>query len=739
MARQLGASVQNHFGGGFVTEATGLNFPPNACTSTENCIFTQKQSVTPRFGFNYESGNTINNTHVVGNAVTEFYWQNAAGLGNTNFAVVQNGVHIYFYNASFTQGLSAGLQATVINLDSLRISGAPTTATIQCSFASGNGYLFIAHSYIDPIYVKYDPIAGTLTPTQVTLQQRDVAGTSTDEVFYPWQQRPKTLSAAHYYNLANQGWIYPNGPPGYFTAASTPAKSYIELFKSGAPNLYPSNADIWWTFKNAGGAYDPHSAGPGQIQNNSLGNTPAPKGHFILSCFNQDRSGALAAETTLLGYPDQAPGIPIVSASYYRPSVVAFFAGRAWFAGVNFGSFTNSIYYSQIIQQDQQIGFCYQSNDPTSDDTNVADLLASDGGVLIQPEIGQIYKLYPVAFSLLVFASNGIWAISGSTGTGFTATDFSVAKISTVNMVSQTSFVDVDGIPMWWNYEGIYTLSGTGGSTSPAGGAGTSVVSITDETIKTFFVSLPAATISSAKGSYNRRLYTVYWIYDSTGSGNTYSYNSALCLNTVTRAFYPWTLPSSNGVFLAGLVTVQGQGLSTVTATNPVVDNLGAPVVDQLGNQVFSNNTQTGLSSSTTKFLAQTPSGITFAEVADPSLIDFNNTLNLPYTVFAKAGYMVDQNPAIKWQAPYLVFYIYNTLQSSLQVNAAWDFANNISTGKVTSFNTFFTEGGNYDYVSFRRKIRGEGRALSIEINGISGQWFEIAGWAIESSKNTQV
>lgn len=836
MGRQLGNIIENKFGKGFITEASGLNFPPDAAVSTSNCIFTQKMSITPRYGFNYEAGNVTNAVSpAAGDVILEYLWQGVAGLGNINFVVVQEGATLYFYNVDTATSLSSGIQATTIDLDSFKVSGAPTTAGQYCAFASGNGYLFIAHPYVDPLYVVYDPIALTLTPTQVILQQRDVTGDILDPFYYPWNTRPganaatgtitfvanptasdtitlggtavtfvasgatgnqinigsslaTTLVAAiavlnasvdpevalctyganatvlnitfnaggtagntytiaasaatasgatltnggtatyvdnhHLYNLANQGWLYTNGPKVFGILAFTPtvvAQSYMQLFtyasiqQASAAGLVPSNSDIWWSYKNSGGLFQPEtlSGALGTYLNINVGNTPAPKGHFILDCFNQDRSAAYLTETTSLGYADTgAAGIPVVSASYFRPSAVAFFAGRAWFAGVNFGIFTNSIFYSQIIQQQFQIPLCYQSNDPTSDDTGVADLVSSDGGVLIEPEIGQIYKMYPVAYSLLIFASNGVWAITGSTGTGFTATDFSVAKISSVGMISPTSFVDVDGIPYWWNYDGIYTLTGTGGSTSPAGGSGTAVVSATDETIKTFFIGLPTASKLNAKGSYNRRLNTIYWIYNlNTPSTTPYVYDSALCLNTVTKAFYPWTIPTT-GVTISGIVTVQGQGYYLTPLNVQQVVNL----------------------SSVTKFLTQVNGSFTWSEVADPALLDYSTN---PYTAFATSGYSLDQS-GTKLQAPYIIFVLNNSLASQIQINAAWNTATVLDTNKLSSYNLLQTEGGNYDYRDFRRKIRGVGRSLQITFTGISGTWFEVAGWYIETSSNSQ-
>ena len=56
MPLNVAAQLENNFTRGLITEATGLNFPENACTETYNCVFHENARVERRLGFDYEDG-----------------------------------------------------------------------------------------------------------------------------------------------------------------------------------------------------------------------------------------------------------------------------------------------------------------------------------------------------------------------------------------------------------------------------------------------------------------------------------------------------------------------------------------------------------------------------------------------------------------------------------------------------------------------------------------------------------
>ena len=64
----------------------------------------------------------------------------------------------------------------------------------------------------------------------------------------------------------------------------------------------PSNADVMWRFKDSSDNFDATTTSVNRI---TTGNTPAPKGHFVLSLSDQDRntaSGLTVVTSTTTGF-----------------------------------------------------------------------------------------------------------------------------------------------------------------------------------------------------------------------------------------------------------------------------------------------------------------------------------------------------------------------------------------------------------------------------------------------------
>ena len=429
MPKKDALKIYNTFVAGLVTESTPLTFPENAVKDAINCIFDKKGDIRRRLGINYESSSSLTNKNVTESewqtkAVGCFEWSEVAGDGSKHFLVVQANATLYYFDIG-SQPVSGNIKSFSTNLASFVAPGATDVGSEQVSVSSGKGFLFVASKKLKPFYVTYTAASDSITNTEIGIQIRDFDGVD-DSLNI--DEEPSSLSTTHSYNLKNQGWVSPGG------SVADPVTTYYS-----SQSKYPGNNKQWWAAKDSSDDFD-----PAELTKIFFGNTLAPRGHFILDPFNKDRD-------TISGLS----GVANVTTTT-RPQAVAFYAGRSWFGGPPEESISGHIFFSQIIESESNISRCYQEADPTSEE--ISDLVATDGGVIIIPEAGNILSFKVTGESLLVFADNGLWEVSGTAGSAFTPTDYSVSKVSTVGIIGKRTIVDVEGTPIWWSDRGIYSI-----------------------------------------------------------------------------------------------------------------------------------------------------------------------------------------------------------------------------------------------------------------------------------------
>lgn len=679
----------------------------------------------------------------------------------------------------------------IVDISSFVATGGTYDNTKECQFSDGNGYLFVVHPSCDPFYVVYtfgspDTVSGKL----ITIKIRDFTGFVENSVEDNY--RPPALSVEHQYNLQNQGWINSpawsaTSTTSNDTSLSPPNKTWIiqtgltisagqtvsitvnhsglgsiiisgvvvsynngtgalVVTVTGSPGTagpftdwtfqsittsfvtswfasqknYPSNSDVWWTFKNTSGAFDVTT-----IPNIVLANSPAPKGFYILDAFNQQRS-ALSG----------IAGLTSITTTT-RPKTTCWFAGRVWYAGTDAQqnatgdapnyTWTENIYYSQIIERENQFGRCYQTNDPTSE--NLFDLLPTDGGTLKIQGCGSIYKLFPIQNGLMIFAANGIWFITGSQGIGFSANDFVVVRVSSIASISGTSFVDVQGMPMWWNEEGIYTITTSNEATpyGPSRGAvggnvGLMATPLTYTSIQSFYDEIPYTSKQYVRGSFDPINWLVKWVFlstEATNITNRYQFDSVLVLNTITQAFYPWNITTTAGApKIAGVNFVYGVGGSTKPDSIMKYYTYGP---------VTSPPTFT----------------YTFAEENDETnWVDWHGSgTDYNFSSFFITGYGIKGMAQHKFQLEYLYLYLNNTVNCSYRLQAIWDYAISGNSGKYSSLERVDIDEStsNFSVVHRRHRLRGRGLCLQFRVVSVDRAPFDIIGWSADAKVNTGV
>jgi hypothetical protein len=742
MPRSAAATVENNFVNGFVTEATALNFPEAAATDTDNCVFNVDGSFERRLGIDYESSFDTLSVNRDGKAMATFLWSAANGDGDNNLVVSQIGLTLYFYVIG-QSSLSSGILGDSVDLSSYVTDVTVNPEEIECSFASGKGYLFVTHPYMEPVYIEYD--GTTVTASQITIKVRDLEGLDdTLDV----DERPSTLSDEHKYNLYNQGWApYETGgvnDPRLSGIAAGSADTLPTSYLAGDPLStwdanradYPSNADVWWLYKSANDVFQPKIASAV-----TRGNSPAPKGHYILDAFDMDRSAAVSMSVnTGAGSVSVAiAGLPVESAGVFRPRCCAFYAGRVWYAGVDAQGYSNKLYFSQIVtDSNKDFGACHSQNDPTSEHS--FDTLATDGGTVQILDCGTVIKLVPLHSSLVIFATNGIWTISGSTGIGFTPTDMSVNKISSNPNLSASSFADVAGMPAWWTTDGVYIVAQSNQS------GGVQVTSLSEKKIKRFFIDdIPPECKRYAKGYYNNLTKVIHWVYRSTvprSITERYEYNRVLCFNTVTQAFYKWSVESPT-VTINGIVSVKGR-VSSIDLE--IVTSGGSDLTTNTLEDIYVSVGEDEEIAGVFKYLVSENNGpawdVTFAEEYDPRYVDFYSQDNegVDYESFIISGYRLRGEAQKKFQSNYVFLFLDSLDSNVLYFGAVWDYANSQNTGDFGTrqlIDTTSVTGRNYKFKKL--KVRGSGLSLQFKIQSITGERFKIVGWSAFDTGNSVV
>lgn len=735
MPRSSAIAIENSFVKGLVTEATGLNFPENACTETFNCVFQHTGEVSRRLGVDYEDGYVLNSVTSADNAVREFLWKAVALNGEFTFEVVQIGNVITFY-AVETSAISAGLKSFTVNLNSYKASGAPSVNDITCSFASGSGYLFISHPYCDPIYVSYNSATNTITTTTIPVKVRDFEGlddTLDDDT------RPATLTKEHHYNLLNQGWsaVASLTSDGKAWTQGSPLQ-YWRTAATNARTDFPSNADTYWSYKTI---MRPVLDATGNVvtltpveafsmieaQNvDKTGNSKSPRGHYIFSAWSMDRAA--------VSYPSDdtqtaLTGIPVVTSGYQRPAQVAFYASRVWYAGTNANGFNNKIYFSKIIERVGDFGKCYQLNDPTTE--NASDLLPSDGGYVLIQEISKVNRMQQKGSALFIYATNGVWKIEGSSGIGFAADNYSVTKVSPIGSLSDLSFVDVEGQPMWWNTDGIWTVQTNQGGIDE-------VVSLSFGTIQTFLDdNVSPVNKRYVKGIYNPLEKIVQWLYRTTDANSIdqrYQYDGILNLSLVTQSFYPWSIPNT-GNKIIGICTVLAVGQSN----NPqnVTDNSDVIVTTGAGNVTISGLVVFDLSTVFKYLVLKDSTHLTFGEFTDDDYVDwFTSGEAADFTSYFITGFKVHGNAIKKFQSNYTQIFTRNDIPSVFDFQSRWDFALSGDTGRWSNVQRVTMDDTNYQFRTKRLKIRGHGKVLQYKVNSVTGQPLNMIGWSSLETAN---
>jgi hypothetical protein len=695
----------NTFIKGLITEAGELTFPPDASVDELNCDLRRDGSRRRRKGAIAED-NSVLSTFTV--ATTDLVhtgtWLNVGGQAGLEYLVIQTGATLRFYNKASSPYSGNQLTQTV-NLATYEVAGSVGAANVKCQFASLKGALIVASPAIETIYIERDNITEVLSVNLISFKIRDFEWQGDKTEYTTSTGSP---SAGRIYDTQNAGWV------------GTKGAAALAAYGSYPPLTLP-----WYAGKDASGDFSVTEWEKIYSGSSLIGN-----GHFILDFFNKVRSG-LSTE---------------IETSKFKS--VASFAGRVFYAGLESSKNSGTILFSRQIDSLDDLGNCFQVNDPTSED--LSDLLDTDGGRIVIPDAVNIKYLYAYGANLYIFADNGVWSINGVDNV-FRATEYSIQSISSVGILSAETFVEAEGIPFWWSRFGIHALT----FDQVSGLAKEENISV--GTIQTFWDDISQDSKSRVTALYDRINKEIYWTYPEDGETNVNKFNKFLILDTVLQAFYPWTVSdeATNTDYIMGFSFYSGFGsdqliLDVVSAADDVISNSDDVISTQYTDYI------TGDPAIVLLIRDGATGKVTMGTFSSSTYLDWGTT---NYSSYAEAGYDFKGDLFYQKTSPYVITYMRTTETgwtgdeiagyepinpSSLFVSSFWDFKSTPSSvaQQAYRFKTMPVVGdlNTWDYpssvISTRLKLRGKGRSTRLRFESEQGKDFILLGYGVIDARN---
>ena len=746
----LTEKVYRSFIKGLITEANPLTFPENASIDESNFVLNRDGSRSRRLGIDYEDNYALTATGFTAAQLAtsrqSFHrWDTPSGDTTVSIGVVRINDKLWFVdlltNTPSANLLNGGSSITLAGLSSAEIE----TTVIN------NKLIIVSKELPKPVVLTYSSSTDVVSQSTITINVRDIWGIDDGLSI---DNRPATLSNTHKYNLRNQGWN-----PTISTVSGADAIDYTKTILGS----FPSNADVWTLGKISNpGSGDYEKYDPNVLKKNSTSNYQVARGSYIIDAFTRGTD-----RTTVSGISS----LPLDQETNHI-TTVASYAQRLFYSGINSvvsggdsrsPNYSGYIFFTQVIQSQDQLGKCHQVNDPT--DPSINDLVASDGGSIQIPDATQIIKVVSSQSSLLVFAENGVWEVYGDTG-GFIATSFQVSKVSPNGVINPRSIVNVGGNFVYWSKAGIYLLS-------PDAGSGRfSAQSISLTSIQSLYLNIPDLGKNNCRGFYDEKENRVRWMYNDSTTYSTDNYinryTKELVLDLTLQAWYTNSISSlaSNSPAITDYIEVPGYAVSTSNSTVEVGTD---DVIVTAGTTVIITDTILTNRSSLFSFLVMRGSSFTISKYNSSSFTDWKTAgsgTGANYSSYLVTGYELFNDLMRKKQAPYIFFYFnrtedgFSTVGSSLLldnpssclVQAQWNWANSANSGKWGNqfqayrlLRNYIPSGAAdpFDYgdsvIVTKNKLRGSGKCLSLKIESEAGKDMKLLGWGISASAISKV
>lgn len=753
----------NSFVKGLITEASPLNYPPDAAVDILNFNLNRNGTLNRRLGMDFETNYDLVSTDKSVNSIVAtnpvaYKWSEVGGDVNLNINVIQIGNSLVLFDLD---------KSTISGnppLDTITLTGFPSDT--QYTFSTESGILIVTAGVDTVGIVSYEE--GVFSFSLDRLKTRDVWGVEvSDELSYETDAsyRGTTFNNTHYYNLQNQSWGIPRAnntgtlrdPITYF---------FDDLGK------YPSNSETVWIglqFQPVAGSAAPFERVYTNLYNQTLGtgDFKTARGYFIIDLLRRGQSRVDAFTANGVKYTETFLKSISLPQDYTAggPTVTTSFAGRifyAGFTGTTVGgdsrspNLSNYIFFSQLVKNKTDIVKCYQEGDPTSRENS--DIVDTDGGFIKMAGAEGILAMIGLATSLIVIARNGVWSVTGGSDFGFTATNFKVTKISSYGGISRLSVVEDGSRVFYWGNNGVFLVE-----QDKLGDF--QVVNISETSIQTYYNAIPSLSKERAQGLYDPVNKKVRWLYKTGTMFTSTSLTYELVFDTLLGAFVPYKISNDpdNNVEVVSIFQATPFTLETVQDDVVVEEDQVLSATVEVTTSVDVRNS----GSNVIKYLVMVKDGVnlsyTFSLLHNTSFLDWEayDGAGVDAPAYLVTGDQIVTDSSIHKQVPYLTIHFRRTEngvgenlvpinQSSCKVRSQWDFANSVNSNKwgrlfqayryrraylaVDEDDTYDT---GHDVITSKNKLRGRGKAFALHMETDPGKDCQILGWNLAINGNS--
>lgn len=625
-----------------------------------------------------------------------------------------------------------------------------STTEYSLSVIFKEGYYRVSIGSNDLAFGVFDLRGGTEYIIQLTLSEYNGFFNLTRQLKLQEQNHD---NHPHVYNLWNQGW----GESRMTFENNTKLIRPIDDFHKTTLTL-PANADNINSVLYPNSQQDSNRTAdrfhPQDLEANPQGSSVAPQGRYIIDALDRGQSRADVFRKDLKE-KGETSRVNDAHMSFEKTTggctTVAEYAGRVWYAGFSgdtAGStlrMSSKILYSQT--DNDNLTSCYQEADPTS--KSDSSLVDTDGGWVSIDAIDEVVKLVPTDTALVVFATNGVWAIAGIDGNTFSPTSSMVIKITEKGPLNAENIIQVDADIHFWAKDGLYHLQSSGF-------ASFNLLPMTKLTINSLVLDLTEDDFSGMSGAYDERLDRLVWIIDggqTVSSRREIVYHLAFQCFTI-NTFYQGVGTSDTKEVVSVVKTPQF--ISSAIADN-VIEGLDN-IVEGGDNIVIPASTRDGKPSRIAYLSLREATDGTHLFFSDLVRDDFSDWDLIDAPAHLLTGYVTGGDTSRQKQVPSLTVHCNRTEteatetgvlnESSCLVQSQWEWTNDPFANKwsptqqayrlprpqIRGIGQPVAEG--IEVVTTRNKLRGRGRTVSLLFSTEAEKDCQLLGWSMIASAN---